>query len=69
MGFDGDAFVDHGRLVACAGKWAQVEYAIDSELRANVRIEPAATAGAEAGRVRAWVDRLCAVQDTSCDGD
>ncbi|QWF17949.1 SH3 domain-containing protein [Lysobacter capsici] len=68
IGFDGDAFVDHGRLVACDGKWAQVEYAIDSELRGNVQIEPAATAGAEAGRVRAWVDRLCAVQETSCDG-
>lgn len=68
MGFDSDAFLEHGRLVACAGQWAQVEYAADSELRAGLQIKPAATAGVEAGRVRAWVDHLCALQETSCDG-
>ncbi|MCV9941069.1 SH3 domain-containing protein [Boseaceae bacterium BT-24-1] len=71
VGFDGDAFVQNGRLVGCSGKWVLVEYGPfpeGSEALSGVEIKSAAKAGAEAGRVRAWVDRICATQETSCDG-
>lgn len=70
-GFDGDAFVQNGRVLGCSGKWVLVEYGpfpADGEAMAGLEIKPAAKAGAEAGRVRAWVDRICATQETSCDG-
>ncbi|CAD5265620.1 conserved exported hypothetical protein [Bosea sp. 62] len=69
--FDGDAFVQNGRLLGCSGKWVQVEYGpfpADSEAVSGLTIAPAAKAGVEAGRFRAWVDRICATQETSCDG-
>lgn len=70
-GLDGDAFVQNGRLLGCSGKWVQVEYGpfpADSEAVSGLTIAPAAKTGAEAGRFRAWVDRICATQETSCDG-
>jgi len=69
-GFDGDAFVQNGRLLGCSGKWVLVEYGLPagSEILSGLEIKPAAKAGAEAGRFRAWVDRICATQETSCDG-
>jgi hypothetical protein len=68
--FDGDAFVQNGRLIGCSGKWVLVEYGLPagSEALSGVTIAPAAKVGAEAGRVRAWVDRIGATQETSCDG-
>lgn len=68
--FDGDAFVQNGRVLGCSGKWVLVEYGLpaDSEVLTGLTIAPAAKAGAEAGRFRAWVDRICATQETSCDG-
>lgn len=68
--FDGDAFVQNGRLLGCSGKWVLVEYGLpaDSEAMSELTIAPSAKAGAEAGRFRAWVDRICATQETSCDG-
>jgi hypothetical protein len=70
MSFDGDAFVQNGRLLGCSGKWVLVEYGLpaDSEVLSGLEIKPAAKAGAEVGRFRAWVDRICATQETSCDG-
>lgn len=71
MSFDGDAFVQNGRLIGCSGKWVLVEYGPfppDGDALAGIEIKPAAKAGAEPGRVRAWVDRICATQETSCDG-
>lgn len=69
-GFDGDAFVQNGRLLGCSGKWVLVEYGLPagSEVLSGLEIKPAAKAGAEPGRFRAWVDRICATQETSCDG-
>jgi hypothetical protein len=68
--FDGDAFVQNGQLLGCSGKWVLVEYRLpaDSEVLSGLEIKPAAKTGAEAGRFRAWVDRICATQETSCDG-
>ncbi|RYE86305.1 MAG: SH3 domain-containing protein [Hyphomicrobiales bacterium] len=71
LSLDGDAFVQSGRLLGCSGKWVQVEYGpfpADGEAVSGLTIAPAAKAGAEAGRFRAWVDRICATQETSCDG-
>jgi len=68
--FDGDAFVQNGRLLGCSGKWVLVEYGLPagSEALSGVEIKPAAKAGEEVGRFRAWLDRICATQETSCDG-
>lgn len=68
--FDGDAFVHNGRLLGCSGKWVLVEYGLpaDSEVLSGLEIKPAAKVGGEAGRFRAWIDRICATQETSCDG-
>lgn len=69
--FDSDAFVASGRLAGCSGRWALVEYAPierDGDGDAGLEVKPAAKAGLAGGRFRAWVDRICALQETSCDG-
>jgi hypothetical protein len=67
---DGDAIVAATRLVSCRGDWAQIELdlaRLPDDVRAQMRVAPG-TAGAAAGHPRAWVDRICGVQETSCDG-
>lgn len=64
---------DDSPLLGCSGRWALVEFGPfqgedGAETTANLEIEPAAKAGLAPGRFRAWVDRLCALQETSCDG-
>ena len=70
-GFDNDAMVGAGQLIACRGSWALVEFN-EAQLPADVReqlvVAPAARAGASAGRFRAWLNRICGVQETACDG-
>jgi len=67
--FDSDAFVASGQLAGCSGRWALVEYGpLDFQGDTELEIEPAAKTGVEGGRFRAWVDRICAIQETSCDG-
>ncbi|MCW7538998.1 SH3 domain-containing protein [Aquabacterium sp. A7-Y] len=69
--FDNDTMVAAGRLVGCDGVWALVEYADDrlpAEVRGALHVAPAARSGLPAGRFRAWVDQVCALQETSCDG-
>lgn len=69
VSFDSDAFVASGQLAGCSGRWALVEYGpVDRDGDAGLEIKPAARAGVAGGRFRAWVDRLCAIQETSCDG-
>jgi len=69
--FDNDVVIEAGRLADCNGKWAQVEFA-DQRFavkdRSSLKIDAAARAGLPPGRFRAWVDRLCGIQETSCDG-
>ncbi|WP_123649688.1 SH3 domain-containing protein [Lysobacter enzymogenes] len=70
-GFDSDSFVEHARLLGCKGRWALVEYgpwSAETGEPAALQIAPAARAGAEKGRIRAWMNHLCALQETSCDG-
>jgi len=71
MSFDSDAFVRNSRLLGCSGKWVLAEFGplpAGSDVLDALEIKPAARAGLEAGRFRAWVDRICAEQETSCDG-
>jgi len=70
-GFDNDAMVSAGRLVDCDGAWALVEVdetRLPADVRAALTVAPEARAGLPAGRFRAWVDRVCGLQETSCDG-
>jgi len=70
-GLDNDALVHAGQLIACQGDWALVEFAQDKLSAAMTKltvIAPAARAGLPAGHFRAWVNRLCALQETRCDG-
>jgi len=69
--FDSDMLVEAGRLADCTGKWAQVEFSdqrFPAKDRGTLKIDAAARSGLPAGRFRAWVNRICAIQETSCDG-
>lgn len=69
--FDSDGVVDASRLVACSGQWALVEMRLDDlpeDLRRQVQASQVATEGLPAGRIRAWFNALCALQETSCSG-
>ena len=71
MAFDSDAFIHNGRLLGCSGKWVLVEYGplpAGGDVLEALEVKPPARAGLEEGRFRAWLDRICAVQETSCDG-
>ena len=68
---DGDAIVAASHLVACHGRWALVELdaaRLPGDVRAQLKVSPGGPAGSTAAHPRAWLDRLCAVQETSCDG-
>lgn len=69
--FDNDAMIDGSRLVGCQGPWAQVEFT-DSRLRPStrqaLRVDPSARHGLPSGHFRVWMDKICGVQETSCDG-
>lgn len=69
--FDNDVLVEAGRLADCNGKWAQVEFAdqrFPGKDRSSLKIDAAARTGLPPGRFRAWVNRICGIQETSCDG-
>ena len=69
--FDGDEMVAAGRLLACKGTWAQVEFsesALSAATRKRLSLQPEARAGVPPGRFRAWLNQICAVQETTCDG-
>lgn len=69
--FDSDAMVAAGALIACRGDWALVEFAeaeLPTDFRPLIVTTPEARAGLPAGRFRAWLNRLCGIQETSCDG-
>jgi len=69
-GFDNDELVQAGRLISCQGEWALVEFAGDklsAAMRDLVVVDPVAQRGLAKGRFRAWVNRICAIQETSCN--
>ena len=68
---DGDSLSKPAQLVACDGTWALVEYSlsgVSKEELPEIKINPAAKTGAPNGRIRGWVNRICAIQETSCSG-
>ncbi len=71
LAFDGSSTMAAGRLVDCRGGWAQVEYdesRFSVEIRPYLQISPVARMGQAKGRFRAWVDQICGIQETACDG-
>lgn len=69
--FDGSSTIAAGRLADCRGSWVQVDYEesrFSDELRPYLQIAPAARAGQPKGRFRAWLNQICGIQETSCDG-
>lgn len=69
--FDGSSTIAAGRLVDCRGRWAQVDYdesRFAAEMRPYLQVSPAARAGQPKGRFRAWLDQICGIQETTCDG-
>jgi hypothetical protein len=69
--FDGSDMMAAGRLADCQGRWVLVDYdlsRVSADVRQLLDIAPAARAGRPKGHVRAWMDRICGIQETSCDG-
>lgn len=68
---DGDSLSKPGQLIACNGRWALVDYSlreVPKDALPDIQIHPAARRGAPRGHVRGWVNRICAIQETSCSG-
>jgi hypothetical protein len=70
-GLDSDALVRSARLIACQDRWALVQWGpalpADSAVWRTLRIDQGARTSAPRGTFRAWIDRLCALQETACD--
>ncbi len=69
--FDSDGAIDAGRPVDCRGGWVLMDYAearFPADLRPLLQVSPSARTGLPKGRFRAWLDRMCGIQETSCDG-
>lgn len=67
---DGDAIVAATRLVGCHGDWAEIELdttRLPEDVRAQLK-DSAGAPGSAPGHPRAWVDRICGVQETTCEG-
>ena len=70
-GFDNDALVGASHLVGCQGAWALIELdtaRLPADVRSQLKLGPGGPAGSTAAHPRAWVDRVCGVQETTCEG-
>jgi hypothetical protein len=68
---DNDGLRAVGRLIGCQGKWALVEFGplpSGDALGQRLDIAPAAQSGLPPDRLRAWLNQICAIQETSCSG-
>lgn len=71
MTLDNDAIVGATQLVACSDTWALVEVGAlgtSPDVEHALVVRPIARVGAPPRTFRAWLNKLCAVQETSCDG-
>jgi hypothetical protein len=63
--FDGDSFVEATHLLNCDGEWAEVEVdlkKLSSEIKKSLGLAEKKTA------LKMWVNQICSIQETSCDG-
>lgn len=70
-GFDNDTMVRAGQLIACKADWALVEFsdeALSDDVRESLIISGAARTGSSKRNFRAWLNQICSLQETSCDG-
>jgi hypothetical protein len=69
-GMDNGYLTSAGQLIACQGHWALVEYSrkkMPADMT-DIEASPAARKGLPKGHFRAWVHKICGIQETSCDG-
>ena len=69
-GLDGDAIVGASHLLGCEGDWALIELdtaRLPGDVRMQLKVAAGAPAGSTAAHPRAWVDRPCGVQETTCE--
>lgn len=69
--FDGDSTIAAGRLSDCQGQWAQVDFdetRFSADMKPYLQIKSAARSGLPKGHFRAWLNQICGIQETSCDG-
>jgi hypothetical protein len=69
-GMDNGYLTSAGQLIACQGHWALVEYSQKKMPADMAEIEASLTArkGLPKGHFRAWVNQICAIQETTCQG-
>ena len=69
--FDNDQMIQAGHLIDCQGGWVLVEFN-DQNLQNDIRKELLVAATARSAlpdhHFRAWVNQICGIQETSCDG-
>ncbi|OZG74752.1 hypothetical protein BTA51_03790 [Hahella sp. CCB-MM4] len=67
----GDWLTDVGRVnqvLACEGKWALLDYSLESSEDADETAEASHQIPQELSGHTAWFRRVCAIQETTCDG-
>ncbi len=69
--FDNDELMHAGQLIACKGNWALMEFSqnqLSAETNDALVIDASAKKGLPKGHFRAWLYKLCGIQETSCSG-
>ncbi len=72
FGFDNDEMVQAGQLISCQENWVLVEFSKDklsTDVNKLLMVAPVAEADLPNGHFRAWINQICAIQETSCDGN
>ncbi|WP_416762818.1 SH3 domain-containing protein [Roseateles sp. So40a] len=68
---DSDALMEASRPIDCKGDWVQLEFnerRLPKDVHSTLQIAPQARKGAPPGRFRVWVNQICGIQETTCDG-
>jgi len=70
-GFDNDEMVRAGQLISCLGNWVLVDYSINklsADMVKSLNLQAVAKTGIDKEHLQVWVNQICAIQETSCDG-
>lgn len=68
---DSDALMEASRPIDCKGDWVQLEVnerRLPKDIHSTLQISAQARKGAPPGRFRVWVNQICGIQETTCDG-